>query len=513
MKKYLVGIDSGTQSTRVIIFDTEGNAVSKAVAKHEAPFFGDDGGIYMNEKVIWEALCKASKEAMANFTGDKKDICGVGLSPHNGTICFMKENGEHVLHPISYQDYRTAPIEAMPEDCPDWEAWQRTYSRANMLKCIYPEKYSQIDKYASIGGFLGFMLTGSFVDTVSNTIGCMPLDRKNFCWEKRDWVYDCVGMRKDQLCDVFMPGAVMGYISKEASEASNLPEAIPLVAGASDKQCEAFGAGAIEDRDAFISYGTEANLTFVSNDFHTMTKNNFFYTLLSTVPYQWHYTMPMARGYWLVSWFRDNFALDLADMARERELGIYGIEDILTEQASKIKCGSEGLVIIPDWLAGRTRPHGKGMMIGFTAKHTRAHVFRALIEGIAMQLRMNGDTMMQKISGLNKYERIFVGGGGSRSDLSMQITADVFGVETMRAPYHETGSLGAAMCAGLGTGIFVTHKDAINKMGGNKRQVFIPDKAAHDYYDELFNNVFSKCYKNMYSLLVSLDELLEERRG
>lgn len=509
MKKYLMGIDSGTQSTRVIIFDTQGNVVSKAVAKHKPPFCGDDDGIYMDEDNIWGALCKASKQAMAAFDGNRERICGVGLSPHNGTICFMKKSGEHVLHPISYQDYRTAPIEPMPEDCPDWEAWQRTYSKANLLKCMYPEKYRDIDKYASIGGFLGYMLTGKFVDTVSNTIGCMPLDRKNFCWEERDWVYDCVGMRKDQLCDVFMPCTVMGKITKEASEASGIPEGVPLVAGASDKQCEAFGAGAIQDKSAFISYGTEASLTFVSNDFHTMTKDNFFYTLLSTVPYQWHYTIPMARGYWLVSWFRDNFAMDLLNDAKERKLGSYGIEDILTEQASKIPYGSEGLVVIPDWLASRSRPHGKGIMLGFTAKHTRAHVFRALLEGIAMQLRMNGDMMMEKICDLEKYTRIFVGGGGSRSDLSMQITADVFGVEVMRAPYHETGALGAAMCAGIGVDIFGTHENAVEKMGGDKRQVFKPNEEAHQYYDKLYNCVFKQCYKTMLPILTALDEIQE----
>lgn len=511
MKNYLIGIDSGTQSTRVIIFDTEGNVASGAAVRHAPLIFGDDGGIYMDEKDVWNSLCKAAQEAMAGFNGDRTRICGVGLSPHNGTICFMKNNGDHVLHPISYQDYRVAPIEPMADDCPDWEAWQRTYSRANLLKCTAPEQYEAIDKYASIGGFLGYMLTGKFVDTVSNVIGCMPLDRENFCWDKRDWVYDCVGMRRDQLCDIFLPGSVMGTITKEASGATGLPEGIPLVAGASDKQCEAFGAGAIQDKSAFISYGTEASLTFVSNDFHSMTKDNFFYSLLSVVPYQWNYTMPMARGYWLVSWFRDNFALELAGEAEKRGLGSYGIEDILTEQASKIEPGSEGLVIIPDWLANRSRPHGKGMMLGFTAKHTRAHVFRALIEGIAMQLRMNGDTMMDKIKGLKKYDRIFVGGGGSRSDLSMQITADVFGVEVMRAPYHETGSLGAAMCAGIGTGLFGSCEDAVARMGGSKRQVFKPDEARCLYYDKLYNDVFKHCYETMFPLFVKLDEIQEGR--
>lgn len=511
MKKYLMGIDSGTQSTRAIIFDTEGTMISEASVKHAPLIFGEDGGIYMDEKNVWDSLCEATRKAMAGFKEDKSLLCGIGLSPHNGTVCFMKKDGSHVLHPISYQDYRTAPIDPMPEDCPDWEAWQRTYSRANLLKCTSPKIYESIDKYTSIGGFLGYMLTGQFVDTVSNVIGCMPLDRRNFCWETRDWVYDCVGMRKDQLCDIFMPGSIMGRITKAASTATGIPEGLPLVAGASDKQCEAFGAGAIENKSAFISYGTEASLTFVSNTFYSMTKENFFYSLLSVVPYQWNYTMPMARGYWLVSWFRDNLAKDLVQKVKDEGLGTYGIEDILTRQAIEIEPGSEGLIVIPDWLAGRTRPHGKGVILGFTAKHTRAHMFRALIEGIAMQLRMNGDTLMETIKGLEKYNRIFVGGGGSRSDLSMQITADVFGVEVMRAPYHETGSLGAAMCAGMGVGIFDSCEAAVTGMGGTKRQVFRPIEKNRMYYDKLYNQVFKHCYKTMFPLFEKLDKIQEGR--
>ena len=507
MKKYLMGIDSGTQSTRAFIFDTEGNMASGAAVKHKPLIFGDDGGIYMDEDDVWQSLCQATREAVLKLGGDAAMIAGVGLTPHNGTLCFMKNNGEHVIHPVSYQDYREAQISPMPDDCPAWEAWQRTYSRANLLKCTAPDKYEAVEKYASIGGFLGYMLTGKFVDTVSNTIGCMPLDRENFCWEKRDWVYDCVGMRRDQLCEVFLPAREMGRITKKAAEATGIPEGTPLIAGASDKQVEAFGAGAIKDKSAFISYGTEASLTFVSNTFFSMSWDNFFYSLLSVIPYQWHYTMPMARGYWLVSWFKDNLARDLAGEPGNRGQGVYGIEDILTEQAKEIPAGSEGLLIIPDWLAGRSRPHGKGVMLGFTAKHTRAHMFRALIEGIAMQLKMNGELMMRKINGLSPFDKLFVGGGGSRSDLSMQITADVFGVPAARAAHHETGSLGAAMCAAVGAGIYVSPDEAVKMMGGAAQAVFEPDGRRRDFYEKLYTEVFSETYNTMLPLFKKIDSL------
>lgn len=505
-RQYCIGIDSGTQSTRAMMFDLSGTFICGATVRHKPLIHGADGGIYMDEENLWTSLCKATQDMMSQFKGDKREILGVGLSPHNGTVFFMKNDGTHLMHPICYQDYRTADLEPMPDDCPAWEAWQHLNSRANLLKCVAPDIFSQVEKYASVGGYLGFMLTGNFVDTVSNTIGSMPLDREHFCYEKREWVYDCVGMRKDQLCEAFLPGQVMGHISLKAAEATGLPAGIPLVAGASDKQTEAFGAGAIHDGDAFISYGTEANLTFVSNSFYTMTRSHFFYSLLSAVPYQWNYTVPMARGYWLITWFKEQFAQDLIQRSEQNGLGRYGAEDFLTKEAMKLPAGSEGLLVMPDFLAPRSRPHSSGTVIGFRPIHTRAHLFRAFIEGIAMTLRLNSESLKESMPGLAPIKSLYVGGGGSRSDLGMQITADIFGVPATRAAYHETGSLGAAICAAIGAGAFSGPEDA-GKMTGGKAQTFKPDEKNRELYEEIYQKAFSKLYASLLPTFETMDQL------
>jgi xylulokinase len=504
-RRYVIGIDSGTQSTRAMMFDLSGKLICGTTVKHKPLIYGSDGGIYMDEKDLWTSLCKATSDMMSQFKGDARDILAVGLSPHNGTVCFMKNDGTHLMHPISYQDYRTADVDPMPDDCPAWEAWQRLNSRANLVKSIAPDIFEQIEKYASVGGYLGFMLTGSFVDTISNTIGSMPLDREHFCYEKRNWVYDCVGMRKDQLCEAFLPGQVMGRISTKAAEETGLPVGIPLVAGASDKQTEAFGAGAIHDGDTFVSYGTEANLTFVSNRFYSMTRSHFFYSLLSAVPYQWHYTVPMARGYWLISWFKEQFAQDLIQKLEQDGLGRYGAEDVLTEQALLIPAGCEGLMVMPDFLAPRVRPHSSGTVIGFRLLHTRAHLFRAFIEGIAMTLKLNSEYLKAGIPDLAPIQLLYVGGGGSRSDLSMQVTADIFGVPAIRASHHETGSLGAAMCAAIGVGFFHGHEEAVKKMSGNT-QTFEPNKKNRELYEDIYQKVF----RNLYSVLLPTFETMSK---
>lgn len=503
-RKYCIGIDSGTQSTRAMMFDLSGELICGAAVKHNPLIRGSDGGIYMDEENLWISLCKATRDMMSQFKGDTADILAVGLSPHNGTVFFMKNDGTHLIHPICYQDYRTATVDPMPDGCPAWEAWQHLNSRANLVKSIAPDIYDQIEKYASVGGYLGFMLTGSFVDTISNTIGSMPLDREHFCYEKRDWVYDCVGMRKDQLCDAFLPGQVMDRISAKAAEETGLPAGIPLVAGASDKQTEAFGAGAVHDGDAFISYGTEANLTFVSNSFYSMTQSHFFYSLLSAVPYQWNYTVPMAKGYWLITWFKEQFAQDLIQRSEKEGLGRYGAEDFL-EQASKIPAGCEGLMVMPDFLTPRERPHSSGTVIGFRPIHTRAHLFRAFIEGIAMTIRLNSESLKESIPGLAPIKLLYVGGGGSRSNLSMQITADIFGVPATRASYHETGSLGAAMCAAIGAGAFSGPEEAV-KMINSNTQTFEPDEKNRELYEDIYQKVF----RNLYSVLLPTFETMDK---
>lgn len=505
-RQYCIGIDSGTQSTRAMMFDLSGAFICGAAVKHKPLIHGADGGIYMDEENLWSSLCKAAGDMMSQFEGDTADILGVGLSPHNGTVFFMKNDGTHLLHPICYQDYRTADVAPMPEDCPAWEAWQHLNSRANLLRGIAPGIFKQVEKYASVGGYLGFMLTGSFVDTISNTIGHMPLDREHFCYEKRDWVYDCVGMRRDQLCEAFLPGQVMGRISSKAAGETGLPPGIPLVAGASDKQTEAFGAGAIHDGDAFISYGTEANLTFVSDSFYTMTKSDFYYSLLSAVPYQWNYTVPMARGYWLLTWFVEQFAQDLIQESELKGTGRYGAEDQLTEQAMRIPAGSDGLIVMPDFLAPRSRPHSSGTMIGFKPCHTRAHLFRAFLEGIAMTLKLNSESLKESIPGLAPIRSLYVGGGGSRSDLSMQITADIFGVPATRAAYHETGALGAAICAAIGAGAFCGPQEAVEMFKG-KAQTFEPNAENQELYEKSYQKVFRNLYVQLLPTFESMDHL------
>ncbi len=506
--QYCIGIDSGTQSTRVMMFDLTGKFICGAAVRHKHLIYGDDGGIYMDEENLWESLCRASRQMMEKFKGNRNDIIGIGLSPHNGTVCFMKNDGTHLMHPICYQDYRTADIAPMPDDCPAWEAWQHLNSRANLLLSIRPDIYEKVEKYASVGGFLGYMLTGSFVDTVSNTIGSMPLDREHFCYETREWVYNCVGMRREQLCETFLPGRVMGLISEKAAEETGLPEGVPLVAAASDKQTEAFGAGAVHDGDAFISYGTEANLTFVSNTFYTMSKSNFFYSLLSAVPYQWNYTVPMARGYWLITWFKEQFAQDLILQSEKGGLGRYGAEDVLTKQAMEIPAGSEGLLVMPDFLAPRSRPHSSGTILGFKPIHTRAHLFRAFIEGIAMNLKLNSESLKQNLPGLKPIKALYVGGGGSRSDLGMQITADIFGVPATRASYHETGSLGAAICAAIGAGAFSGPEEAAQMISGNA-QTFEPNEKNRAFYEDLYQKVFRNLYATLLPTFETMDQLFK----
>lgn len=498
--KYLIGIDSGTQSTRAIMFDEAGKEICKASENHLPIIREQKGWAEHDEYDLWNALCNACKKMMDQFTGDVKDIAGLGIAAQSNTICFMSNDGKQLARPVSYQDGRIAQVPPMPDDCPAWENFQRSYSKANWNKINRPELYEKTGKYVSVSGFLTYMLSGKFSDTTSNQVGHWPLDRENWKWEERMWVYDCVGIRPDQLPEIYLPGHIIAVVSKEGSEATGLPEGLPIVACARDKQVEALGAGAIKPGQSYITLGTSAGLALVSDKFQSMTRDNFFYTWLSCVPGIWNYEMPMPKGFWLVSWFRDNFSGDLKAAADKEGVSV---ETLLNREAEMIPPGSEGLVIVPEWQAARARPNGKGVMMGFDARHTRAHVFKALLEGIFYQLRLNGENMIAKVGG--EINEIFVGGGGSRSDIALQACADIFGVKVTRAGSPETCSLGAAMSAAVGTGIYASQEEAVEKMSSDS-MVFYPNEKNHEIYERVYQEVF----KNIYNSLVPYYRILDE---
>lgn len=500
MAKYLVGIDSGTQSTRVILYDTTGKLVAKGSAQHPAlineyPDWAEHG-----ELDTWNALCQASKQALANFSGDINDIVGIGLCSQRSVTYTLDKDGNQLQRPISWMDRRMATelLPQLQDEIPVMR-FRAMSSKANWTKLHRPQIYEKAAKWMTNSGYLTYRLTGEFADTAANQLGGAPVDNETWGSSKDQHLYELIGIRPEQFPTLYKPGEVMGRLNAQASQETGLPQGIPVVACAGDKQTELLGAGCIHDGQSYITFGTLASLDIVGSQM-VVSPDSTYYTLLGCTPFQYNYEAAINKGYWLISWFRDNLGMDLENIAKERGVSI---EQLLNEEAATVPPGSEGLVVVPDWQVPAYRPNGKGVILGFDGRHKRKHMFRALLEGISQQLKLNADRMHDQIG----YEitEILAGGGGSQSAITMQCTADIFNVPVRRMATFETCSLGAAVSAAIGAGIFKTYDEAIaNMVSIGKTFEPIPENVK--LYKEIRDRVHGKVYTTLKPIF---DELYE----
>jgi sugar (pentulose or hexulose) kinase len=226
-----------------------------------------------------------------------------------------------------------------------------------------------------------------------------------------------------------------------------------------------------------------------------------FFTWGAAIPKHWALEGFVGSGYWMVSWFKREFAKSEEEEAAKLKIAP---EDLLNKEIKKIPAGSMGLILLPYWHPRENEPLSKGAIIGFSGEHARAHVYRAIIEGIAYELRRLKEEM-EKLSG-SKVKELRVGGGGSKSDEIMQITADVFNLPARRVHTSNLSALGAAIDAAVTLNIYHAFPEAVDNMVRVK-EPFTPHEKNAKTYDRLFNEVYKKIYPALSPLYRSIAEI------
>jgi sugar (pentulose or hexulose) kinase len=509
-EKYVAAIDSGTQSTRVIIYDSKGNRIARGSADHPRMLTPHQGWVEHGVNDFWDALRAASADVFSRFKGNPADIAAVGLSSQRACFLALDKGGDLLCNPISWLDERwRMNIPSLGQvvndiDDPLYKVFWPYYSKANWLKFNRPEIYEKAAKYLGVSGYLGYKLTGGFYESISSSMG-WPYDIINWTSFKGDAEIEAVGMRRDQIAEPVPAGTLIGKITREAAEATGLPEGCPVSIAAGDKQCELLGAGAVKHGQAYITLGTLSGLDIVCGEYKPSPDFSYF-TYLSAFPKLYNYESMANRGFLLVSWFRDNMGEGLKAAARDAGISV---EALLDREAEAVPVGSEGLVVLPDWSPSAAHPSGKGIYLGFDDRHQRGHMFRALVEGIIIQIKL-GTTKMTGYLDLPINE-LYIGGGGSKSNFTAQIISDVFNVPVNRTRESENCSLGAAMCGAVGAGIYPDLNSAIDGMGKNYDR-FLPNKENHELYEALSGRVIEKLYPALEDILKDLGELTAEKK-
>lgn len=445
--KYILGIDGGSQSTKMAIYDTDGNIMNSTAVPLKQMILSPGGKVEHPDDDLWDSLCAAARILLKDFKGNLSELCGVGLCTIRFCRCLLKKDGTLSQPAMSWMDARVA--KPYVHDNPD-TAYVTTSS-----------------------GYITKRLTGENKDTAANCLGAWPMDLDTWDWDPNR--VEAFGTGREMLFDLVKPGDLLGYVTREAAASTGIPEGLPVFATANDKAVEALGVGCIDKGHLLISLGTYiAAMSYADTN---QGDNEVGWTNLACIPGRYFFeTNGIRRGMWMLSWWAGVVGEDYAARAAKEGLPP---EALLNREAEKVPAGSDGLMVIPQWLAPVEEPYRKGMMLGFDGRHGRGHIYRAILEGIAM-------TMKERIecAGVPVRE-LYISGGGTKSDVFMQIFSDVFRVPVHIPGVNGSAGLGSAVCAAVGLGIWPDFDTAVHRMTREGR-CFLPKEENAGVYEKLY---------------------------
>jgi sugar (pentulose or hexulose) kinase len=501
----ILTFDMGTQSARALLINPKGTILHKAQKPYEQPYYSKQPGwAEQRPDFYWESLCETSQSLKEKAGPLWNNISAVTCSTIRDTCLCLDKQCNPLRDAILWLDDRkTGELPPLPGftraflniiGMRDGVELQRRVSACNWIAANERDIWDRTDKFVFISAWLIYKLCGNLVDSNASIIGHIPFDSKTRTWmhsgDIRRSIWKDVG--PDRLCALAEPGSILGTITPRCAEETGIIPGLPLIATGSDKGCETLGLSCLSEDKAALSFGTTATVQFSTKKY--LEPLPFMPPYPAVVKDWYNPEIEIFRGYWLLSWFKREFAAkETAEAAR---MGI-SAEQLLNERLKDIKPGCDGLVLQPYFTPGIDMPHAKGAAIGFSDVHTRIHLYRAIIEGINFAL-MEGLRNMEKRGGL-KIRELYVAGGGSRSEEICGITASMFGLPVYRIQTYEATGIGSSLAAFTAQGIFSSYEEGIREMIHIKDE-FLPRREDHEIYEAVYEKIFTKIFDKLSPL-------------
>lgn len=496
--EYLLGIDIGTSGTKTVLFTKDGEALSSSTAEYPL-YQPQNGWAEQDPEDWWEAVCKTCREVISKSRISPEDIKGIGLSGQMHGLVMLDENNDVIRPSIIWCDSRTAAecreitqrvgAEKLVEITANPALAGFTASKILWVRNNEPENYARVRHILLPKDYIRFRLTGEYATDVSDASGMQLLDIP-----KRKWSFKVLGaleIDESLLGRVYESIEITGRITSAASAVSGLNTGTPVVGGAGDNAAAAVGTGVISDGKAFTTIGT-SGVVYAHSSKPVIDPKGRVHTFCCAVPGAWH-VMGVTQGAGLsLKWFRDNFCRDYVEEANARGIDPYVL---MTGDAEKIPIGCNKLIYLP-YLMGERTPHldpnCRGVFFGLSAIHKRADMIRAVMEGVSYSMK-DCYSILEEMN--VKPEEMMVCGGGGRSELWRQMLSDIFECEVITTVSNEGAALGAAILAGVGTGVYTSVESACSAV--IKVNTF--QKPIYDNRKK-YNQVYS-IYKALYGKL------------
>ncbi len=485
----LLGIDVGTSGSRAVLIDTDGAVVASATVEH-APFASPKIGWAEQNPNDWRrATFEAIRQILAHENIKADEIGAVGLSGQMHGAVFLDESDEVLRPSIIWCDQRTEKqcreltertgAEQLIELVCNPALTNFTLTKMLWLRENEPEIWDRTRTVLLPKDYLRFHLTGDKATDVSDASGTLLLDVRNRNWSSE--MLASVEISESLLPRLYESAEITGTISARCAAETGLLKDTLVVAGAGDNAAGAIGMGIVRVGAVSATIGT-SGVVFAVTDKPSVDLRGRIHTFCHAVPERWHVTGVTQAAGLSLRWFRDNFA------------AIESYDD-LVEEATQIAAGADDLLWTP-YLMGERTPHidpnARASLIGLTASHTKAHVVRAILEGVAFSLRDSIEIFKELDIPI---EKIKLGGGGAKSKLWRQIQADVYGQNVEIAEADEGAAYGAALLAGVGAGTWKTIDQACDKTIRTAETIKPNEKSVE---------TLNRCYRTYQTIYPSL---------
>ena len=490
MGELLVGIDVGTSSCKVALFEPGGKVVADS-SRDYAVHYPRPGWAEQNPDDWWAAICAAIKSVLESSGAAPSDIAGIGIDGQSWSAIPIDKHGQCLCPTPIWMDTRATDIcvELGEKIGPDrifevcGNSLQPMYTLPKILwyKRELPDVYTHADKILGSNAYIAYKLTGEVSQDICQAYGYQFFNMRTGRWDEA--LRGEFGIRRDLLCEVVPCHQIIGSVTREAARQCGLAQGTPVVAGGLDAACGTLGAGVLHGGETQEQGGQAGGMSICTDSYRA---DPGLILSFHVVPDKWLLQGGTVGGGGVMRWLGGELFADLSFRELDGKAGV-------------VAPGSDGLVFLP-YMAGERSPiwdvHAKGVYYGLDYAKTGGHIIRAGLEGVAFSLRHNLDVAE---SAGAKVESLRAMGGAANSLLWTQIKSDVTG-KPIDVPSSDTATtLGAAMLAGVATGIYSSFDDAVGRTVKVTRS-HLPNAENKAVYDKNYE-VYLQLYQSLKTLM------------
>ncbi|NLJ41950.1 MAG: hypothetical protein GX352_10160 [Clostridiales bacterium] len=470
---YLLGVDLGTTGCKSMVFDLEGNILGSYYIEYELIFTPE--GVEQDANAWWNNTKTAVKGALEEAGIDGEKVLSVSVSSQGIAFVPVDKEGNTLMNAISWYDARAVDeVARIKEDYDNFEIFSRTgrqitpvvFPKVMWLKKNRPEIYEKASTFLMGLDFLLYRFSGNTTTDYTMASGTLCYDTA-----KREWIpelFERYGIDMDRFPQIHCFGDVVGTVLPEVAEELGLSTKTKVVMGLQDQKAGASGAG-INEEIMTISLGTASAISSIAK--RHVTDDNMAVACHGFDRNRWMLENNVGTAGSALKWVRDT----LFSQKSYREM------DALAEKAP---VGSNGVIFHPFLVRGESG-HGKGTFARIALDATQGDIIRSVLEGIAYEIKICIDAHKRVSDIARKAKELHVFGGGAVSSLWCQIIADIANMPVVIPRTYETGNLGAALCAGIGAGVFKNLDDA-KAFVGKPQKEYLPNKENSKAYKEKF---------------------------